>query len=111
MPIPGVHALNYLPVEADQAGDNSLVLGVGGSRVVVVAYVLTNGDNTNPVEVTFKDDLGPLTGPMFLRAGGSIVFPGRPEAPAFRASRGSDVVLELSAAAPVAGHVTFLLTE
>lgn len=106
MPWPATSPLSFAGV-----GDNIIVVaGDPSHRVKVWRLYLVVADD---VVLTFKD--GPtinLSGPISMRANGSIVFdmiPGTRESdtPWFRTSPGNDFIINLSAGVQVSGGIYF----
>lgn len=97
----------YAKVAASLSGDNSVVTGTIGKRIWVLSYVVVAGA---AVSAKWKSGAGTdLSGAMPLAANGGISAP--PIAPAqgsyFVTALGEDLVLNLSAAINVGGHMSY----
>lgn len=90
-------------------GDNQLVAGVVGQIIRVFQLFLVVSADT---VLTFQDGATPLTGPMPMKAGGSIVLDfvrGSREAdqPWFTTSPGNQFILNQSGTAQVSGRLYY----
>ncbi len=106
-----------VPISAANMGDNTLVNGVAGSRIVVVGYVLMSSGTVN---AEFYD--GPstnslnLTGALPLIAQAGVTAPLSPLSEVsglywFATSSGNALILNLSGAVGCFGHLTYCLTK
>lgn len=101
----------FAPVSCSSSGDNTIVSLIAGRRLRVVSYLLvTAGD----VVVTWKSSVaGAISGPMSLGntssgQGGGASHPTGPSA-ALQTAVGEALVLNLSDAISVGGHLTYIL--
>ena len=97
----------FAALNASTLGDNVTVTGVGGKKIRVLKYtVLASGT----VAVKFRTSTGPsdLTGPMSLAANSGV---GGAFCPIglFETASGDNLLLNLSAATAVGGHLTYVL--
>lgn len=103
--------IHQLPINVAAAGDNTIVPGVAGKVITVVAFLLTNGVATAQT-VTIKDGTGgtALSGPMALSTTGDpIILPPDLTVDWFQALvAGNPLVLNLSAATQVGGAIWFV---
>ncbi len=97
----------FAAISASALGDNTLVAAVAGKTIRVLKYTVVA---SSPVALKFGDGLGtnPITGAMPLAANSGV---GGAYCPIglFQTSAGNALVLNLSTAVPVAGHLTYIL--
>lgn len=90
-------------------GDNTIAAAVAGKRIVLVGYVITNSVATAQ-SIQWKSgaatDLSGVIG-LSSAIGGGISVHGTEQNPVLVGARGDALVLELTAATAVAGHVAF----
>jgi hypothetical protein len=93
------------PVNTATSGDNTIVAAPSGTGMIRVhGYVLDAG---GAVSVTWKNDaIASLTGAMSLAANSALVAPEAPDG-WFDLSPAAGLVLNLSAAVQVSGHVLY----
>jgi hypothetical protein len=95
----------FAPVAAAASGDNTLVVAVPGKRLRVLKYTVVAG---GAVSVKFRSaSATDLTGAMALAANSGV---GGAFCPVglFETAVGESIVLNLSATASVAGHLTYI---
>lgn len=92
----------YLPIDAASAGDNTILAAVGGARIHVHNYVLVAD---GAVGVTWKSGSTELSGAMSIAANGGIAAPGDGHNVWMRTEAGEDLILNLSDAVQVSGHI------
>ncbi len=95
----------YASISASAAGDNSLVAAVAGKKIRILKYTIVASAGT---AAKFRSSSGTdLTGPMPLGANSGI---GGAFCPVglFESVAGEGLVLNLSAAVPVSGHLTYV---
>jgi hypothetical protein len=106
MPLPGVHALKYVPIDTATSGDNELVAAVELKRIVVLTYTLVA---SGAVSVRWKSGASTnLSGAMAFAANGGVAPAGDVGCPQFQTAKGAALVLNVSAAVQVSGHVTYI---
>lgn len=102
-----VGPIKYAAISAATNGNNTLVAAVSGKsiRVLSVALVASGGANT----ARFESDADgtALTGQMDIADNGQLVLPYNP-AGWFKTVAGELLNLELSAATPVAGMLSYV---
>jgi hypothetical protein len=105
--------MNPLKIDVSASGDTTLVAAVSGRRIKVLSYVIVVADT---VTVKFKSGSTDITGPFTFVSGGSGV--SSPAAlssmgfiPAFVTAAGEALVINLSAAKQVGGHLTYILED
>lgn len=97
-------------VSATGIGDNTLVAGVTGKKIRVVALVLVASGGANSVRLESGAGGSALTGVMDLPADGQLVLPYHPGGWCETAAAAL-LNLELSAATLVAGVVDYVIVE
>lgn len=98
-------ALKFASISAATSGDNTVVAAVTGSRIKVVSYVLVAA---GLVTVKWKSGAATdLSGAMSLAANGGVAIPGQPSSHIAQTAAGQALVLNLSAAVQVSGHVAY----
>lgn len=102
---PGHNTLKYAVVNANTAADATIVPAVAGRQIVVLSYCLVLG---GIVAVTWKSGATPLSGPMGAGAACVINADGAPEQPQFETAIGAALILGLSAAIQVSGHIAYI---
>jgi hypothetical protein len=102
----------YAAVSASASGDNTIVAAVAGQKIVLLSYtVIAAGD----VSITWKSGASTsLSGAMALAANGGAAPSAGPLAPGaivglLETAAGEALVLGLSAAVAVGGHITYRL--
>ena len=97
----------FAALSASSLGDNVTVTGVAGKKIRVLKYTVLAGGT---VAVKFRTSTGPtdLTGPMPLAANSGV---GGAFCPIglFETAPGDSLLLNLSAATAVGGHLTYVL--
>jgi hypothetical protein len=97
----------FAAISSSTAGDNTLVAAVAGKTIRVLKYTVMA---SSAVAVKFGDGIGtnPITGAMPVAANSGI---GGAYCPIghFQTSAGNALVMNLSTAVPVAGHLTYIL--
>lgn len=95
----------FAPISVSVIGSNQIVAGISGKKVRVLKYTIVT---TNAVSVKFNSPNGSdLTGPMPLAANAGV---GGAFCPVglFETVPGDALILNLSNAATVAGHLTYV---
>lgn len=96
----------YAVVNASASGDNTVVAGTSGMQIVVLQYTIVA---SAAVTVTWESSGGAvLGGPMAHAANGGVATPYNPTAH-FVTTSGEGLVLNLSSAVQVGGHVSYIL--
>lgn len=98
----------FAPISATAAGANTVVAADPLRRIKVTQYTLVaSADNT----VTWKSAATALSGGMSIIASGGIASPCSTPAQGalFQTEVGEALVLSLSAATPVTGHLSYFL--
>lgn len=109
-------------ISAQLTGNNTVIAGIPGKRIVVLGYVLTTFEpvvGQEPVTVAWQSDSTvALSGPMPLFPEAPIVAPVVPPNPTagftqgwFSTLAGQALVLNLSLPNGVFGHVLYRVTE
>ena len=100
----------YAAISASASGDNTIVAAVAGQKIVLLSYlVIAAGD----VSITWKSGASTsLSGAMALAANGGAAPSAGPLTPAgvvgmLETAPGEALVLNLSAAVAVGGHITY----
>src|SRR5262245_14187511 len=96
-------------INASASGNNQIVAGVAGRRVVILGYILIA---SGAVTAQWISGAVNLTGPMALggAGGGVSASPGRSEVGFFRwgvGATGADLTLTLGGATQVGGSLTY----
>ena len=97
-------------IAAASSGDNTVLAGVPNRRIIVLNYVLVNSVATAQA-VTWKSGAGTsLSGAIGLPSsiGGALVIAAA-DAGLFETARGAGLVINLSAASAVAGHLSYVV--
>lgn len=102
----GASRVQFAAIDAATSGDNTLVSGSAGNQIIVLNYLLVSGGTVN---ATFSDGTTPFSGAIPLVANGGASFPGDVDSPAFKVTEGEDLILELSGAVQVSGHLAYLV--
>jgi len=103
--------MHTVKIDTAASGNTTLVTGSAGRRIVVLGYHLVAA---GPVTATVKSDTTALTGPMSMVAGvphdAAIAtwLVGGPQ-PHLEGAGGEALVLTLSGAVQVSGHLTYTL--
>jgi hypothetical protein len=96
----------FAVINASASGDNTIVAAITSHRIIVLNYVLSAAGAVNG---TWKDGAVAVTGLETLpAAGSSLAVVGNLDSPLFRTTSGNALVLNLSAAVAVGGHITFV---
>lgn len=105
-------SLKYAAISASASGDNTIVAASTGQKIVLVSYVvIAAGD----VSITWKSGAATnLSGAMALAANGGAAPGAGPLAPSgvagmMETESGQALVLNLSAAVSVGGHLAYRL--
>lgn len=108
--------MKYLPIYATASGDNVILAGsvYPGMCYMVVAYTLLTDAN---VTVTWKSDSTALSGPMPILASGGVATTsnflsgtvGSPIGLFKTVATSDDLILNLSGAANVGGHISIFV--
>lgn len=96
--------VRFASIRLSAAGDTTLVADVVG-RIQVVSYLLVAG---NAVDVLWRSGGRPISGVLGLAAGESVHVQGTRREPLLETDPGEELVLNLSAAAMVGGHLTYV---
>lgn len=95
-------------INASLSGDNVIVAGVSGLRIVALQYVIVVA---GAVTVSWEASGGAVHGgPMAFAANGGAAPPFNPLGH-FATPRGEGLVLNLTAGVQVGGHLTYALVE
>ena len=99
------HGGNHAVINTSALGDTTLVSGIPGKRIMVVAYTFTAAGAVN---VKFKSGAATdISGPLNMAAAGDGGSPPYNPDGHFITSAGEDLVVNLSAAVQVGGHLTW----
>jgi hypothetical protein len=102
----------FAAISTSSSGDNTIVAAVTGQKIKVLNYVVTNSVATAQA-VTWKSGASTsLSGAMGLPSsiGGGIAMAGTGgEVPSLATAAGQALVLNLSAATAVAGHIAYIV--
>ncbi len=108
--------IKYLAINATSAGDNVILAGsvYPNRRYMVLAYTILTDANTT---VTWKSDATDVSGPMPLLASGGVSCTsnfltgsiGQPLGLLQTLNGNDDLILNLSGAATVGGHITIFV--
>ena len=96
--------VRYIEIDTDDNGDTTLLAGVSGKHLAVLAYTLVCAAE---VAAKFKSGSTDLTGAMPFAANGGASPPHNPRAH-FMTAKGEALVLNLSSGVQVSGHATVL---
>lgn len=105
-------SLKYAAVSASASGDNTIVAAVPNQKIVLVSYVVIASAD---VSITWKSGASTnLSGAMAIAANGGAAPGAGPLAPSgvvglLETASGQALVLNLSAAVPVGGHIAYRL--
>lgn len=106
--------MNYVAINASSSGDNTIVSGVTGKKIRVLNYLVMCG---NDVTVTFKSGSNSISGPLALAANGGVMAAAGTESGAGQVgliqstNQGEALILNLSAAFAVGGHLVYILVD
>lgn len=97
-----------VPINASLSGDNVIISGVGGKVIYVTFYFISPHAD---VIVTWESSGGLVIGggASFIQKGGVVCGPSR--APLLKTVKGEGLILNLSGAVQVGGHLTYILTD
>ncbi len=99
--------LKFAAITAAALGDNTAVAAVAGKRIKVSSYVLIA---SGAVSVKWKSGAATdLSGAMAFAANGGLAPPAEPSAHVMQTAQGQALVLNLSAAVSVGGHLSYFL--
>lgn len=93
------------PIDVNAAGDNIVVPAVPGASIRVLNYLIIA---SAAVDAYWNDGV-PLSGPLPLPDQAGVNFIGVNESPAFETERGTPLLLNLSDAIQVSGHLAYTL--
>lgn len=97
--------LSYAAISASSSGDNTIVAAVSGRRIYVHNYLLIA---TADVIVTWKSGATSISGPMSIAAQGGVSADGvGPSNTWLRTAAGEALILSLSGAFQVSGHIQY----
>jgi hypothetical protein len=100
-----IKQIKSAPIDVSAAGDNEVVAAVENRRIRVLGYTLIAGGAVNAKWAAASGD---FSGPLPLAANtGASPSPATPPAFIFETEVGEALDLNLSAAIPVGGHVTY----
>lgn len=105
-------SLKYAAISASASGNNTIIAASTGQKIVVVSYVVIAA---GPVSITWKSGASSsLSGAMALAANGGAAPSAGPLAPSgvvgmMETASGEALVLNLSAAVAVGGHLAYRL--
>ncbi len=100
-------AAHTLPIDTSSSGDNTLIAGVVGKRIVVLGYTLIAGDIVN---VQWKSAANKLSGVLTL-IGSTGASPATNPRGVLICNPGESLKLNLSLAIYVGGHLTYEIRE
>lgn len=104
--VPGVHEQFYVNVAATSDGDNTVVSGTAGKRIVVLGY--TVGVNAAGV-IKFTDSGTNTLATFDLLKETGLSYSGGPACPAFQAAVGKDLLINCATGVDATGHLTYTL--
>lgn len=96
-------------ISAATAADQTIVPAVAGKKIAVLGYVVVNGVATGQT-ITWKSGSTAISGAMPLpqSVGGGLSVPaGHPQVGYFTTAESAALVLTMSAATQVSGHVAY----
>lgn len=97
--------LKFAVVDAALSGDNTIVAAVASNKIKVVSYVLVA---SSAVSVRLKSGAATnLSGAMSLAASGGVSAVGQPSSHLLETAVNTALVLNLSAAVQVSGHISY----
>lgn len=99
--------VKWAAISAASSGNNTLVAAVAGKKITVLGYVIVAD---GAVAAKFTDGAGgtDLTGAMSLAANGGVSARSEMNAPMLQGGTNTALVLNLSAAVGVRGHMTYI---
>lgn len=101
----------YASIDTATSGDNTIVAAASGRKIRVIAYTaIASGD----VSIRWKSASTSLSGAMAVAANGGAAPSGAGESPSgyiglMETAPGEALILNLSAAIQVSGHITYQL--
>lgn len=103
--------MKFAVINLSSSGDSVVVSGVPNRRIRVVSYTLISDA---AVTVTWKSGSTEISGPMSLAANGGMAPNSAGLSPAgfvglFETDFGTDLVIGLSSAVAVGGHISYVL--
>lgn len=100
----------FASVAATASGNNTIVSAVTDKKIRVLGYMLTADAAGGGIDGRFRTGAAGafLTGPMFLEKGVISTYAGNTEAPAFETVAGDALILNLSAAKNISGHIVYI---
>lgn len=104
------YGLNYARINATSDGDNVVIEGVTGKKIVVLGYAL----NVNAAGVVkFQDTAtSPVVAAEFeFTDGGGATYTGGPLCPAFELAMSTGLEVNCATGVDGLGHVTYILIE
>ena len=101
--------MKYAKIELTAAGNGTILAGIAGKRFRVLTYLACS---TVDVLMTWKSGSTALSGPMAVGAYSNIVDGNADSLPSgiigvLETAEGEDLVLSLSGASSVGGHLTY----
>jgi hypothetical protein len=96
-------SIQSAPIDTAVSGDNTIVGAVAGKKIRVLSYVLVGGGAVN---ARWKSGANNRSGPLPLAANSSVAPPAG-SAFLFETNAGEALILNLSAAVQVSGHVSY----
>ena len=102
--------LLFSPISVSSSGSTTVVSAVSGCTINVCSYVFVAGVN---VSVKWRSNSTDLTGAMPIIANGGVDAPVSSPGlgPLFKTASGEPLVLDLSTAGLVAGHMSYFLEK
>lgn len=98
-----------IKIDAASSGDNTIVTVVAGTRIIVTSVVLVAAA---AVSVKWKSGSTDLSGAMPFAANGGYALSGNREDPVLStAVQDEDLILNLSGAVQVSGHINYIVIE
>lgn len=97
----------YAAINSSSSGNNTVVASVAGQQIVILSYTIVASGS---VTVTWESGSGSvLGGPMAIAANGGVSTTYNPTAH-FVTAVGESLLLNLSGATQVGGHLEYILT-
>ena len=105
--------MKFAAISASSSGDNTVVAAVPNRRIKVLNYVAIAASD---VSAKWKSGSTDISGAMAFAANGGVAPVGGPNTPVgmvplFQTEQGEALVLNLSGAISVAGHLAYVLGD
>lgn len=100
----------YASIATTASGNNTIVAAVVGKRIRVTGYMIGTDSGGGGTDIQWRSSPAGafLTGPIHIDKSAVIPYPGTISGPALETAVGEALVLYLSAAKNISGHVTYL---